>query len=201
MFCFIFYTDQAPKDNRDHLDKIRIAILNQSTSLFDTPTSNLQQTDFTATTELNATNLSAWLANHGIDVLTLPPPNQHKRRFTDFINTTTPQTFNNNEQAHWKLDASQLELIPPDGNPVPLSHNECCVLRAAANAAGKLVSRKMLIEALGQDFRHYDERRLESLISRLRRKLACYDSAGFPIRGIKGQGYLFGVELLAVESP
>jgi DNA-binding response OmpR family regulator len=95
---------------------------------------------------------------------------------------------------------SQLELITPYGKLIPLSHNECCVLGAAANANGNMVSRKMLIEALGQDFWYYDERRLESLISRLRRKLASYAPEDFPIRGVKGQGYLFRVELQVVRA-
>lgn len=100
---------------------------------------------------------------------------------------------------HWLLDSSQLNLIVPDGRQVPLSYNEWRVLRAVANADGNLVSRKVLIEALDQNFLHYDERRLESLISRLRRKLAPYAPDGFPVRGVKGQGYLFGVRLQEVE--
>ena len=50
----------------------------------------------------------------------------------------------------------------------------------------------MLIEALGQEFWYYDERRLESLISRLRRKLASYAPDGFPIRGVGPLEYLVG---------
>lgn len=100
-----------------------------------------------------------------------------------------------NGQKRWLLNATQMELIAPDGKPIPLTHNECCVLRAAAGAAGHLVSRKALIEALGQNFWHYDERRLEVLISRLRRKLANAFPDGFPVRGVKGHGYLFGVVL------
>lgn len=177
---------------------ILIAILDHNAYLLKNIPPNLQLTDFTATTTLDDENLGAWLATHGVDMLTLPLPNEHERLITSSLRAK-PERLNGNEQARWQLNLSQLKLISPDGRPIPLSHNECCVLGAAANANGNLVSRKMLIEALGQDFWHYDERRLESLISRLRRKLASFAPEGFPIRGVKGQGYLFGVALRIVE--
>ena len=88
-----------------------------------------------------------------------------------------------------------MELVAPCGQPIPLSHNEFRLLQAAAGAKGGLVSRKDLVEALGHNYWHYDERRLEALISRLRRKLATCVPEGFPVRGVKGHGYVFGVEL------
>lgn len=178
---------------------IRIAILDQNACQFDNIFSNLQQTGFAATTALDAENLSAWLATQGVGMLILPLLNENERPIATAISTQSGK-LNGNEQAGWRLNSSQLELIAPNGRQVLLSHNECCVLRAAANANGKLVSRKMLIEALGQEFWYYDERRLESLISRLRRKLASYAPEGFPIRGVKGQGYLFRVELQVLEA-
>jgi len=177
---------------------ILIAILDHNAYLLKNIPPNLQLTDFTATTALDGKNLSAWLVTHGVDMLALPLPNEHDRPATSPIRAK-PERLNGNEQARWRLNLSQLELIPPGGRPIPLSHNESCVLGAAANANGNLVSRKRLIEALGQDFWHYDERRLESLISRLRRKLAAYAPEDFSIRGVKGQGYLFGVTLRIVE--
>lgn len=178
---------------------ILIAILDHNAYLLEGIPSNLHLTDFTATTVLNGENLSAWLTTHGVEMSALPLPNGHERPIPPPIRAK-PETLNSNEQSHWLLNLSQLELIPPGGEPILLSHNECCVLNAAANANENLVSRKMLIEALGQDFWHYDERRLEALISRLRRKLASYGPEGFPIRGVKGHGYLFGVELLVLET-
>jgi DNA-binding response OmpR family regulator len=95
----------------------------------------------------------------------------------------------------WVLNPDQLELIAPDGKPIPLTHSECCVLKAVACADGQLISRRALIEALGHKDWYYDERRLETLISRLRRKLGSHAPDGFPVRGVKGHGYLFGVEV------
>jgi DNA-binding winged helix-turn-helix (wHTH) protein len=179
---------------------IRIAILDNNTYPFDNIAPNLQQPGFTTTTELDSKSLSAWLIKHGVDMLVLPMPDENERPTTASIGKTNPEILNNNEQAHWKLNSEQLELIAPDNKLIQLSHNECCVLRAAANASGNLFSRKMLIEALGHDFWQYDERRLEALISRLRRKLASYAPEDFSIRGVKGQGYLFGVTLQIVGA-
>jgi DNA-binding winged helix-turn-helix (wHTH) protein len=179
---------------------IRIAILAHNTDLLDNIASTLQQPSFATTTTLDTENLSAWLAKHGVDMLVLPSQNENDRPTTAFISKSETELLNSNGQSLWQLNSSQLELVSPNGRPIPLSHNECCILRASANANGNVVSRKTLIEALGQDFWHYDERRLEALISRLRRKLASYAPERFPIRGVKGQGYLFGVTLQTVET-
>ena len=179
-------------NHRGHLVMIRIAILDQNTYPLDNIAANQQQTGFAATTALDGENLSLWLAEHGVDMLVLRLPNDNGQ--------AQDKTPNSDGQACWLLNSLQLELIAPDGRHIQLSHNECCILKAAADANGNLVSRKKLIEALGHDFWHYDERRLEALISRLRRKLASYTPENFPIRGVKSQGYLFGGVLQAVES-
>jgi DNA-binding response OmpR family regulator len=108
---------------------ICIIILNQRSYLSCYPTSNLHKTDFIASTEVDA---------------------------TDFISTANPEIFNGNEQTHWQLNSSQLQLIAPDNKAIPLSNNECCILRAVINANKNLVSRKTLIEALGQEYWQYD---------------------------------------------
>lgn len=86
----------------------------------------------------------------------------------------------------WALNPRTLTLTAPNGAHIALTHNETRVLNAAARAEGALISRRCLIEALGANYWDYDERRLEALISRLRRKLP-----GLSVRGIKGQGYVF----------
>ncbi|TAN78465.1 MAG: response regulator transcription factor [Gallionella sp.] len=99
-------------------------------------------------------------------------------------------------QIHWILHTARMSLKPPDGNDIPLTHSECRILQVVAQADGNLVHRKTLIEALGEDYHQYDERRLEALISRLRRKLAAHHPPGVPVRGVKGHGYLFTVDLV-----
>lgn len=98
-------------------------------------------------------------------------------------------------QRKWSLNAPRMELVSPDGTAIPLTHNELCVLKTVAASAGGPVSRKALIEALGHKAWYYDERRLETLISRLRRKLALYWPEGVAVRAIRGKGYLFDITI------
>lgn len=60
--------------NWRHLAMILIAIHDHNAYLFEDIPSNLQLTDFTATTVLNSENLSAWLATHGVEMPALPLP-------------------------------------------------------------------------------------------------------------------------------
>jgi DNA-binding winged helix-turn-helix (wHTH) protein len=101
----------------------------------------------------------------------------------------------------WEIHVPQLEVRAPNGKHISLSHNELRLLEAARDAHGTLISRKTLIEALGHDYWEYDERRLEALISRLRRKLSAQAGTAFLVRGIKGQGYVFSSLLHTQAHP
>jgi DNA-binding response OmpR family regulator len=114
------------------------------------------------------------------------------------VNVENISVFAGNTQKTWFLNGSQLKLIASDGEIIPLSYKEYCLLNVAGQAKGSLVSRKTLIEALGHSYLHYDERCLESLISRLRRKLASFLEEAFSIRSVKGKGYVFNMEMLEI---
>lgn len=96
---------------------------------------------------------------------------------------------------HWTLHQRLKEIKAPCGRQMALSHSEYQVLFSAASCQPQVVSRKALIEALGAEYLQYDERRLETLISRLRKKLTGFSDHPFPIRAIKGKGYLFASKL------
>lgn len=100
----------------------------------------------------------------------------------------------------WALNPRTLMLTAPDGSRIELTHSETRLLHTAARAQGALVSRRSLIEALGANYWEYDERRLEALISRLRRKLA-RQAPGLSVRSIKSQGYVFDALDIAPHSP
>jgi DNA-binding response OmpR family regulator len=95
----------------------------------------------------------------------------------------------------WALDPLRMAVKTPCGRQVPVSHSELTVLQLAARAEGQPVCRKEIIKALGHEEWLYDERRLETLISRLRRKLAQHTAMGFEVRGLRGKGYLFAARL------
>ncbi|MBI3480607.1 MAG: response regulator transcription factor [Nitrosomonadales bacterium] len=155
--------------------------------------SQLQQPGHTTVALTDSASLNAWLSEHEAAVLLLGQLERRKAAIP------TATRVRRKTDAHWSINPVRLELVTPGGKVITLSHNECRILCAAARAKKQLVDRKVLIEAMGQNFLHYDERRLEALISRLRRKLSACVSDGFPVKGVKGQGYLFGVKLLEVE--
>lgn len=90
----------------------------------------------------------------------------------------------------WLLMSRKWLLLSPDGKQVQLTATECSLLSLLLAHAGKPVSRREIVTALGYDYRHYDERRLEALVSRLRRKLGRHPE-GTPIRVAHGFGYAF----------
>jgi DNA-binding response OmpR family regulator len=143
--------------------------------------------------------LKAWLADQKNEMQTLRTSVDESAVFDVRSPRTSLGAINNQASKYWQLDPHSLELTAPEGSKIPLSHNESCILLVAASVNGHLVSRKALIESLGQNYLHYDERRLEAIISRLRRKLAPYAADGFKIRGVKCHGYIFAasVQLLA----
>jgi len=163
--------------------------------------SQLQQASHPASdlTDINSLNTSK--SEHGSPMLVLMQPAANTPPITSHSKESQTKTPRNRRQASWLINSAKLELTTPSDVAISLSHNECCILRAAANMNGQLLSRKTLIEAMGHKFLHYDERRLEALISRLRRKLTPYTSKTSPIRCVKGRGYLFGVMLQIVAMP
>lgn len=94
------------------------------------------------------------------------------------------------------LDAAAEILHLPDGGSIDLTPSESLLLARLARAPRQQASRNQLIEALGGDRYNYDERRLEALISRLRRKLA---ANGLPVSALtaeRGLGYELRIPLI-----
>ncbi|WP_281647729.1 response regulator transcription factor [Parendozoicomonas sp. Alg238-R29] len=87
------------------------------------------------------------------------------------------------------LKQSGRQLILPNGQAVGLTAAEGTVLKVLVREGLQPVSRRTLSEALGQDYINYDERRLEAIVSRLRKKLkAEYSEVEF-IKAARGVGY------------
>lgn len=96
----------------------------------------------------------------------------------------------------WVIDAREQVLSAPDGQQLELSRKECRILGLLREAPEQTANRRVLAEGLGEDYLTYDERRLEAIVSRLRRKIAGLDGAPAPIRSLRNQGYAFIGRLL-----
>jgi len=91
----------------------------------------------------------------------------------------------------WALLPAARELIDPQQTLVPLSSAEHALLMALVTRPGRVLSRDQLLDlARGRDSRAFD-RSIDTLVSRLRRKLG--DDSRNPqiIKTVRGGGYLF----------
>jgi DNA-binding response OmpR family regulator len=95
------------------------------------------------------------------------------------------------KKATWILVHEGMQLLGQDGIEITLTRQEFQLLRVFSNAYGGEASRKRLIEGLDKNYLDYDERRLETLVSRLRRKIAETTGSKEVIRSLRTEGYLF----------
>ncbi len=96
------------------------------------------------------------------------------------------------DQRPWRFSRNSWKLIAPSGAEIVLTHLETLLLDILADSPGRPVRRKDIIStALQQDPLAYDERRLEAVVSRLRRKIAKLYAASQPIKVAHSVGYIF----------
>ncbi|WP_346796458.1 response regulator transcription factor [Halomonas sp. Bachu 37] len=90
----------------------------------------------------------------------------------------------------WTFDAEAWALISPDGERARLSAAEYGVLSLLTEAPGEPVSRDRLFVALKKPQSGPDDRSLDVLVSRLRRKFST-SAFKLPIQSVRGVGYVF----------
>lgn len=95
----------------------------------------------------------------------------------------------------WRLVAHRKMLHAPDGRGIQLSSQELTLIELLAQHAGKTVSRRSIVAAFGADWLSYDLRRLDTLVSRLRRRWKNEYAIELPVRTEHGEGYCFVAEI------
>lgn len=88
----------------------------------------------------------------------------------------------------WRLCGSPPRLVPPGRAAVPLSAQDYTVMRALASG-GECVHRRAIVRALGEDYLQYDQRRLDTQMRRLRRKVEQACGLLLPVATVRGVGY------------
>ena len=91
----------------------------------------------------------------------------------------------------WQFDGSKFSLNAPDGQSIPLTTAEATLIRLLAGSHGQQANRAEIVAALGENYLSYDPRRLEAIVSRLRRKIAACVPQANPLRALRNQGYVF----------
>lgn len=90
----------------------------------------------------------------------------------------------------WQLSASPRRLISPDGVSISLSGQDHIVLLTLMSG-GECVTRRTIVDALGEDFLKYDQRRLDTQMRRLRRKVKEACGQQLPVSTLRNIGYRF----------
>ncbi|WP_426075094.1 response regulator transcription factor [Janthinobacterium sp. DSP2-3-3] len=91
----------------------------------------------------------------------------------------------------WVLELGPRRLLPPSGDAIALSQQDVTVLHALMAEPERIVSRQQIVQSLGEDFLSYDQRRLDTQISRLRRKAEQATGMTLPINTARNAGYRF----------
>jgi DNA-binding response OmpR family regulator len=91
----------------------------------------------------------------------------------------------------WTLLSNTWQLISPAGTSIGLTSTEFSLLSLLMKESGAAVSRQEIVAEFGHNYRHYDERRLEAIVSRLRRKIEPHDGSMKPLKTAHGYGYAF----------
>lgn len=91
----------------------------------------------------------------------------------------------------WVLDETGWRLLAPDGRPLKLTHSEHVLIQRLAQSSGQAVSKEDLATSLGHNPEHYDFRRLEILIRRLRNKAKETWDCTLPLETVHRLGYAF----------
>lgn len=95
----------------------------------------------------------------------------------------------------WMLDTVSWQLRTPEGDDVQLTRRELVFLSAFLEKPGLTVHRQEVIRALGEQPEHYDVRRLEVMVRRLRNKVLDETGSSLPLSTVYGVGYVFNSPL------
>lgn len=91
--------------------------------------------------------------------------------------------------ARWVLDTLRCQLIPPGKPPINLTSQGYIVFRTIVAGDGRPVHRRRIIEALGENFLQYDQRRLDTQMHQLRKTVLEASAMELPVRTVRGRGY------------
>ena len=96
----------------------------------------------------------------------------------------------------WRFNAKTSKLFNPKATEIPLTAQELNFLRKLIETPGENVLRKDIFLALGQPNDHYADRRLETMVSRLRSKVRTADADHeLPVSSRHNLGYAFLAEI------
>ncbi|MFT3719708.1 response regulator transcription factor [Pseudorhodoferax sp.] len=91
----------------------------------------------------------------------------------------------------WTLELGPRHLHVPGAPLVPLSQQDLVVLGCLMASPGASISRRQIVAALGADYLDYDQRRLDTQMRRLRRRVEDISGRPLPVKTLRNSGYCF----------
>ncbi len=98
----------------------------------------------------------------------------------------------------WQLDQQRRLLLAPDGRTLSLTQQDVLVLALLAARPGQICNRSEVVAALGIEYLSSPDSRINMMLSRLRLKLASFDTA-LHIQTWRNVGYSFVGPSLNIE--
>ncbi|RUZ71684.1 response regulator transcription factor [Mesorhizobium sp. M7A.F.Ca.US.006.01.1.1] len=97
----------------------------------------------------------------------------------------------NGSSDQWVLDGTNWMLIAPNHRSLKLTAAEFAFMNVLCNRCGEICQREDLVELVARPRSNFDNRHLDAVVSRLRRKLEEHISLPAPIKVVYGVGYIF----------
>ncbi|WP_075257479.1 winged helix-turn-helix domain-containing protein [Herbaspirillum camelliae] len=100
----------------------------------------------------------------------------------------------------WQLDLKARTLRTPRNDALKVNDKEIALLRLLAASSHHSASRSDIAGVFGVPYVDFDERILEKIISRLRRKCRESGLSNLPLQTLHGQGYYFSEPIRALKG-
>lgn len=95
------------------------------------------------------------------------------------------------EFEEWRLDLLSHQLFQPNGTEVPLTDGQYKILSALVTRAGRILSRERLLDLMNHRSWSPDDRTIDVMIGKIRKKLGDGLTDPHFIKTIRGAGYMF----------
>lgn len=101
--------------------------------------------------------------------------------------------------ASWRFECSSWTLYTPQGKSVALTNAEFRVLRVLVLEPGQSVSRDQISEALGKIPGEQEDRSIDAILTRLRRKVREETGHPLPVKAARTVGYVFVAPVVMID--
>ncbi|MEJ2410877.1 MAG: response regulator transcription factor [Novosphingobium sp.] len=102
--------------------------------------------------------------------------------------------------AAWRLDPKRWVILSPEGHSITLTSSELAFLNMLMRQDGEPCGRAELATAVARPQTSFDDRHLDAVVSRLRKKIEAETGEKSPIRAAYGIGYAFSAPAQVLEN-